>query len=367
MKLRLSNLKKLKVKPPNQSVWQWLQDIKQKVLSFDIKPARPIIPQLQQQAIDAIQAKDYLLTEKILKKLFALNHTNYTTLYMAIDFRIRFGHINRAKNILQQALKSYPNDYYFNECLAQIYSRHGNLVQATKYYKKALTLNPDSEFLEHLLNASMCKNTNIAPRNYIIKLFDEYAENFENSLVETLSYTAHIELAKFMQQKIQIQRPITSALDLGCGTGLCGQELIKHFKVEHLTGVDLSNNMLEHAKEKNIYHVLHNVDLVEYLRMADTNQDLIVSTDVLIYLGDLAPVFENCYRILAHGGYFGFSTEKLSRGSFKLAPTGRYQHSLQHIKSLSKRYQYSKIYSQPIDLRKESGNMVAGYLVLLQK
>ena len=45
-------------------------------------------------------------------------------------------------------------------------------------------------------------------------------------------------------------------LDLGCGTGLLGQTLKKKFGFVSLVGLDVSEDMLEKAKEKGVYNKL---------------------------------------------------------------------------------------------------------------
>ena len=62
-----------------------------------------------------------------------------------------------------------------------------------------------------------------------------------------------------------------SIMDLGCGTGLFGIE-IRQF-CEHLEGVDLSEKMLDKAKEKNIYNNLIKQDILDYLSNEDLNFD----------------------------------------------------------------------------------------------
>lgn len=347
-------------------VAHWL-NIKEKIANFDIKPARPVIADLLQKVDVALEEKNILLADRILHKLLAINDTNYNTLTKAIDVNIKLGRVRQATRLLKHAIKYYPEVEHLHGLLGFLYSKQGNLHASAKAYKQALTLCPQSTNHKHFFDAASRNNTAIAPREYVIDLFDTYAETFEHSLVDKLRYKAHIELPAFIYSLCEKPATIGKAIDMGCGTGLLGQELLRHFNIQHLAGVDLSTKMLEHCQAKNIYQSLHNADLLDYLRAIEPGIDLIVCTDVLIYLGDLSSVFEQCYRVLTPGGYFGFSVEKLWWGDFKLTTTGRYQHSLQYLKSLYKRYQFSKMYSQTIDLRTESGNMVKGYLVLLQK
>ena len=121
-----------------------------------------------------------------------------------------------------------------------------------------------------------------APREYVEKLFDGYAERFEVSLVDTLDY----KIPKLITD-ILIQTNTTgslgSVLDLGCGTGLLGQS-IKGY-CSKLEGIDLSNKMLEVASQKKVYDKLSQSDIIEYLSSISLDFDYYVALDVFIYIG----------------------------------------------------------------------------------
>jgi predicted TPR repeat methyltransferase len=78
-------------------------------------------------------------------------------------------------------------------------------------------------------------------------------------------------------------------LDMGCGTGLCGPLIRKYAR--RLVGIDLSGGMLNHAKEKQLYDELMQIELTEYLRGQSEAFDIIVSADTLVYFGALEGVF----------------------------------------------------------------------------
>ena len=88
------------------------------------------------------------------------------------------------------------------------------------------------------------------------------------------------------------------ALDLGCGTGLAGVAF--RDCVERLEGIDLSPGMVAEARAKGIYDALHVGEVVAHLKAATDRQfDLILAADVLVYVGDLAPLFLEVARVLA--------------------------------------------------------------------
>ena len=95
-------------------------------------------------------------------------------------------------------------------------------------------------------------------------------------------------------------RRFASVLDLGCGTGLCGP-LLKP-RPERLTGIDLAAGMLERARAHGVYDRLERAEVVAWLEANRETFDLIVSVDVLIYIGDLERLFAGARRALASGG-----------------------------------------------------------------
>lgn len=212
-----------------------------------------------------------------------------------------------------------------------------------------------------------CSYNNAPPRWSIIRLFDNYAANFDAHLTKTLEYNTPYDLTEFVYSNSILTEPIKKVLDLGCGTGLLGQALTSKFSIEHLTGVDLSAKMLEKSKSKSIYNELYNIDLLDYLQNAQDSYDLIAATDVFIYVGDLDAVMRQVHQRLKPGGYFAFSVESIPSGTYKLMPSGRFQHSLDYIQTLSADIGFQNINWNDVELRKEHGTMTQGYLILMQK
>ena len=93
-------------------------------------------------------------------------------------------------------------------------------------------------------------------------MFDFYAENFENSLIDNLDYRVPKEIKNLLSKKLK--KSLGSILDLGCGTGLVGLELKNNFS--YLEGIDLSKAMIEEAKQKKIYNKLVQSEITQYLK-----------------------------------------------------------------------------------------------------
>ncbi|TFW19871.1 methyltransferase, partial [Massilia arenosa] len=136
-----------------------------------------------------------------------------------------------------------------------------------------------------------------------------------------------------------------------------------------LVGVDLSAAMLERAQARGLYDVLACAELTEFLRAAPARAayDVIVAADVLVYLGDLQPLFAAAGSALRPGGLFAFSVER-AEGSvagtgYLLQPSGRYAHAPAYIDSLPG---FELLAAHSATLRQERGVPVDGMLYVLR-
>ena len=100
-----------------------------------------------------------------------------------------------------------------------------------------------------------------------------------------LQYQVPQKLYQAVETELNVGKAKWRILDLGCGTGLCG-ELLKPMAKE-LIGIDVSEKMTITAGNKNIYDKLENQTLQEAL---DKHQEfnLILAGDVFTYISELA-------------------------------------------------------------------------------
>ena len=163
------------------------------------------------------------------------------------------GRLDEAEISYKKAITLKPDYAEAHNNLGGLLVILNKLVEAKTCFKKAVEFKPDYAEAKHLLSALTEHTTNSAPRKYVETLFDNYAINFEHSLVNKLEYKIPNKIAEMIVAKNpNIQ--LGSVLDLGCGTGLIGDE-IKNY-CSNLEGVDLSKSMLEKASAKNIYDKL---------------------------------------------------------------------------------------------------------------
>lgn len=98
-------------------------------------------------------------------------------------------------------------------------------------------------------------------------------------------------------------------LDAGCGPGIYSEILLQ--KGAQVTGVDVSENMIELAQQRNGDGGRFMVaNLEEPLSMfKDAEFDGILSALAITYIQDLKVLFQEFQRVLKPGGWFCFSTE----------------------------------------------------------
>jgi predicted TPR repeat methyltransferase len=305
----------------------------------------------------------------------------------------------RALAALERDARARPRDARVRLALGQTLQHLDRPVDALEAYERALEINPRLgaawTLRGHLLrqagrlaDASVCFNNAIgcgedveshlyflgalglgalpeaAPAAFVRGLFDEYAERFEQDLVDTLHYRGHEQVCKPLAALHPA--PFASALDLGCGSGLAAPLLRP--STARLVGVDLSPRMIERAAAGKLYDELHVAEAVRWLRSTSERHDLVVACDVFIYLGDLAPMFEAVARVLARGGVFAFTVEEgHADAGYDLLPTLRYTHSEAWLRELARAQALRVARCERATLREGHGEAIVGLTMHLQR
>jgi predicted TPR repeat methyltransferase len=240
----------------------------------------------------------------------------------------------------------------------------GDIGEAIRIFENWLKEEPDDPIARHMLAA--CTGRDVPARasdGYVEGTFDSFAASFESKL-QKLSYRAPALVAEALEQCGLAASKRLDVLDAGCGTGLCGPLMAPYAR--HLTGVDLSDGMLAHAKEKNVYDELTKSELTEYLRANRDAFDLIVSADTLVYFGDLEGVVAAAAGALRPDGLFVFTLEHAagadSDAGYRLELHGRYSHGRAYVAQLLAAAGLQPEIAEA-DLRLESGAPVAGLVV----
>ena len=273
------------------------------------------------------------------------------------------GKLEEAKSSFKIAISLQPDYAEAHVNLGAVLVDMERLDEAVLYFKKAISLKPNYSKAKHLLAALTGETTTTAPLEYVESLFDNYALKFESSLVSNLEYKIPKILTEIIIEDSKTNS-LGSIIDLGCGTGLFGEE-IKKF-CNKITGIDLSKRMLDQAKKKNIYNELIKEDIVTYLSNNYFDFDYFISLDVFIYVGDLSNVFKLIKSHNKKSGKLAFSVENHDRESFFLERSGRYSHSKTYIENLCERFGYTMNYFEKLNLRKEKNQYIDGALYILE-
>lgn len=234
---------------------------------------------------------------------------------------------------------------------------------AVRALERKLTPAPEASNLHMSLAAwkNIVPPTQV-PREKVLGLFEKYADRFDEHLRGNLGY----RVPEMIAEKVAATKPTRplDILDLGCGTGLCGQ-LLRPF-ARALVGVDLAVAMVEKSKSRAVYDRVANSDLVEFLRESEQQFDLIVAADVFIYVGDLLPAFQAAPRILRPGGEIIFSVEAAGGDRFQLQTTHRFAHSRPYLQRVATICGFELRTCDPINVRQEAGKPVQGYLATMK-
>lgn len=208
-----------------------------------------------------------------------------------------------------------------------------------------------------------------APPAYVATLFDQTAETFDHILVDQLGYCVPM----LLRERIDALDlgPFGRMLDLGCGTGLAGSGL--RDRAAHITGVDLSEGMLDVCHEMGDYDALFVGDCTAFLADGEGGPwDLVTACDLLPYLGDLAPLIAGAARRMVPGGLIALSTETLPEAEmggrpWKVGPRHRYVHDPEHLARLLLSNGFEIAHFEEIAVRHELGEPVPGHFVLARR
>jgi predicted TPR repeat methyltransferase/Flp pilus assembly protein TadD len=252
---------------------------------------------------------------------------------------------------------------------------------AANSFKLAIELDPNNEEARHML-ASVTADATFtrASNTYVTKLFEDYAGNFEHSLVQELGYDGFQRLRKAFDKALEGEgiSSFKIVVDAGCGTGLVGEQFRN--VSDYLVGVDLSPSILEEAQRTRpgLYDEVIVGDVTEVFR-AKAPLSMIIAADSYIYFGDLVPLFESMEQSVAESGILAFTLEdapddmqeqlsSIGAWRWQLQPSGRFAHNKDYIKQVGSSHSFETIYYESMrGFRHEVGVPVNGHIFIMRK
>lgn len=273
------------------------------------------------------------------------------------------GDFAAAAEVMAQALEEAPRWAEGRFTLGELLAAAGDETGALAAYRAYLEIEPaDSMGAGARLALLGGKTPTALPDAYVQRLFDQYAPRFDSALVEKLRYRAP-ELLRAAIAAAAPGRRFARAFDLGCGTGLAGAAV--RDLTDWLGGVDLSPAMVRVAEQKRIYDVLDSGDMLKAVAALPRSCDLMLAADVLVYCGDLAPLFHAVAERLT--GLFAFTVQRAESGTFILGPEQRFSHSRAYISDLAAAAGFKVLTLENAVTRQEKGIDVPGLIAVLSR
>ena len=133
--------------------------------------------------------------------------------------------------------------------------------------------------------------------------YDQWAKDYDTDLEGDFAWVGPQRAAEVLARHLAIGARI---LDAGAGTGLGGQ-IIYGLGCQDMVARDLSQGMLEEARNKNVYQEFHHMVMGEPLDFATGAFDAVVSVGVLTVGHAPAGSLDELVRITKPGRYIAFS------------------------------------------------------------
>lgn len=276
--------------------------------------------------------------------------------------RLMTGNVEAARAAYRAALGPEPDDE--DDALRKafsILSGFGHTGAAAAVGDALLRARPDDAVQRYLLDAVRGAPLDRAPDDYLETFFDGFAAVFEHQLVTVLRYDVPAAMAELLVR----HRPrLAHVLDLGCGTGLATPHLRPH--CAQFTGVDISRSMLDQAAKRGAYTDLAKAEAVTFLRAHPAAYDAVFAADLLVYIGDLAPLMQAAAAALVPDGFLVLSVELGLSETWTLLPSGRFAHALAYVETLA-RDLFEIVDRRSMVIRLEANRPVQGSILLLRR
>lgn len=275
-----------------------------------------------------------------------------------------------AADLMSQALDLAPDWAAGWDLLGGYHDKAGNVAGAISAWRHLEALDDEGVFGARLKLAvhgagAIGEGTAVS---YVEALFDQYATQFENALVNKLEYQVPDLLNALLEQeaaRFGIAR-FDVAFDLGCGTGLMGQRL--RDRVDHLEGIDLSAAMIAETARKGVYDRLEKAELVAFLKRHVAEADLVTAADVFIYCGALPPVLDAVVPAMRPGGLLAFSLEAHEgEEPVFLRASLRYAHGVEAARQALIDAGLEILRFESATLRQDRGMPISGLLIVARR
>jgi len=276
----------------------------------------------------------------------------------------RLNQLDAAIKTYRQALEADPSRIDALSNMAHALLALGRRDEAISAYRQVLLRQPEHGTARHMIAAMSGETPAAAPIDYVSRLFDEYADRFDQHVTAELGYAPQ-RFVEVLRRAAGSDRRFATCLDLGCGTGISGAFLRPI--ADRLIGVDLSAGMLAQAQSRGVYDAL-SLDAIEpFLEKTVERFDLFFAADVFIYVGAVDRLFGQAAQRATAGAWFAFSAETAEGENFALRPSGRYAHSLPYLERVMSAAGWQLRDRETLTIRTEHNVAIPGLAIAAQR
>jgi predicted TPR repeat methyltransferase len=294
------------------------------------------------------------------------------------DFVEAYGNLGtvlRGQQKFQEAIENYrkaldlfPTFKTAYEGLGICYSELGERDQAIACFNRYLELDSGdhSEVKLRLARLNAGEIPNRYPAAVMLTTYEKRAQNWDTDIQRPGKEFLGPKHVREMLEELKLpQARQLDVLDIGCGTGVCGEYLRDYAK--RLEGVDLSPHMLAQAQKKGYYNKLECADAIGYMQDCKRTFDLIVASGVLILFGDLMPVFQVAACLLKPGGVFVFTLYRSESEAVMVRHNLHFAHSAAYVHETAEAADLQLALLEPKVHEYELGEPQPGWIAVLRK
>jgi predicted TPR repeat methyltransferase len=285
---------------------------------------------------------------------------------ITITKRLReIGNVQAAYLCGKRTVELVPENWDAWYDLGEIAQCVGKREEARAAYQLYFDHHPEDSEIAHLLIA--LKDEAPPPRasdQAITHIYKSFAASYDTRMRDDLKYVGPERLMEATAPLLKSTAHL-NVLDLGCGSGFAS--VVLKPMAAHLTGLDLSPEMVALAKARNLYDHLEVAEITSWLENGKEPFDLIFSSDCIIYFGDISRITAAASGRLKPGAVYAFSMELGKTYPFQLTDTGRYTHHPDHVRAAAAKAGLTVARLEESFLRMEWGEEVTGLYAVLVK
>lgn len=247
--------------------------------------------------------------------------------------------LDDAIRMLTRACQMLPDAPEQLMSLAKALAKAGRHAEAQAAAQRALAVDVDDSSGARMFLAALgaLPMPDKIPDALLHKLYDAKAAVWDSGANAHYQGAELVGRALLAQQRAQAM----DVLDAGCGTGLVG--VLVRSMARRLDGVDMSQPMLDRAREKAVYDTLVCGDMIALMGQHPQQYDAVVSAATLVHFASLHAIFDAAAITLRPGGLFiftvfpnekdpaGFAVDHLDG----MAQGGIYVHGRDYLRTLA--------------------------------